>query len=97
MSARPQPQARVSVRVTPRSSKDEVLGLVDGTLHVRVTAPPDGGRANAAVCMLVARELGVAKSLVSVVRGATARRKVLVVEGLDADAVAAALGGPRET
>jgi len=95
MREKPRRQARLSVRVTPRSSKDEVIGVVDGTLHVRVTAPPDRGRANAAVCMLVARALGVPKSSVSVARGTTARHKVLIVDGMDDEAVTAELGGSR--
>ena len=47
---------------------------------VRVTAPPDGGKANKAVCKLVAEALGVPKSRVGVASGHTARRKRLSVE-----------------
>lgn len=48
---------------------------------IQVTAPPEDGKANAAVVKLVAKKLGVAKSRVSVAVGATSRRKVLHVEG----------------
>lgn len=82
----------VAVRVTPRAGRDEIAGYVNGELEVRVTVPPDGGRANAAVCRLVAGALGVPKSSVSVVRGSTSRHKMLAVEGIDADTLHAVIG-----
>ena len=59
---------------------------------VRVTAPPVDGAANAAVCKLVAKELGVPKSSVSIARGETSRDKVLTVVGLNQEEVDARLG-----
>lgn len=58
---------------------------------VRVTAPPDEGKANAAVCRVVADALGLPKSAVAVVRGNTARVKTLEIAGLSDDDVAARL------
>jgi uncharacterized protein YggU (UPF0235/DUF167 family) len=59
---------------------------------VRVSAPPVDGKANAALCSLVAELVGVPRSRVSVVRGLTGRDKVVRVEGVDQDALRAALG-----
>jgi uncharacterized protein YggU (UPF0235/DUF167 family) len=73
---------RLRVRVIPRAKRDELAGERDGAVVVRVTAPPAEGRANAAVCALVARRAGVPKSRVTVVRGASRRDKVLEVEGI---------------
>jgi uncharacterized protein len=75
--------AELRVRVTPRARREEIAGERDGVLLVRVTAPPEGGRANKAVCRLVAKALRVAPSRVTVARGATSRDKVLHVEGGD--------------
>ena len=61
---------------------------------IRVTAPPVDGKANDALCRLVAKRAGVAPSRVTVIRGHTARDKVLRVEGVDAPALRAALGLP---
>jgi uncharacterized protein (TIGR00251 family) len=74
---------RLEVRVQPRARRDEVVGERDGRLVVRVTAPPLDGRANDAVRKLLAKRLGVAPSLVAVVRGHAGRDKLVEVEGLD--------------
>ena len=74
--------ARISVRVQPGASKEEVLGYAGGLLRVRVSAPPQEGRANKAMVDLPARVLGVRRSQVTVLRGAQSRNKVLLVEGL---------------
>lgn len=69
--------ARLPVRVTPRSSRDSVEGFdLEGTLHVRVTAPPADGAANAAVTKLLARAFGLPARDIVLVSGATARQKV---------------------
>ena len=85
---------RLAVRVTPRAGRDEVVGWSGAELEVRVTSAPDRGRANAAVCELVAGAMGVPKSSVSVARGASSRHKLLLIEDVDADNVASAFGEP---
>jgi uncharacterized protein len=72
---------RVEVRVTPRASRDEVVGTRDGVLAVRVRAAPVDDAANRAVVKLVAKHLAVPASRVSVIRGRSARRKLLEVRG----------------
>jgi uncharacterized protein (TIGR00251 family) len=81
-------ELRVAVRVTPRSDRDEINGNRSGELLLRVTSPPDGGRANAAACVLLADALRVPRSAVRVVRGHRSRHKVLEVSGVvDAEAL----------
>ena len=58
---------------------------------MRVTAPPVDGRANDALCRLIAARVGVAPSRVSVVRGAKARDKVVRIEAVDSAALRARL------
>lgn len=84
--------ADLTVRLQPRARRDEVVGERDGVVVIRVTAPPVDGKANTALCRLIAKAAGVAPSRVEIVRGHTAREKVIRVEGLDAEALRAALG-----
>ncbi len=72
----------LSVRITARASRDAVALLADGSLAVRVTAPPVDGDANRALIKVVAKALAVAPSRLSLVRGERSRTKVLRVEGL---------------
>lgn len=61
----------------------------DTYVKARVRAPPEDGKANVALEALLAHELGVAKSRVSVARGTAARRKIVEIEDADPEAVAA--------
>ena len=67
--------AEISVRVTPKASRNAVVAE-DGAIRVYVTVVPEGGKANAAVAMILAKALGVAKTRLTLVRGETARDKV---------------------
>ena len=83
----------LAVRLTPKAARDSVDGLgmlSDGraVLLARVRAVPEKGAANSALVALLAKALGVGKSLVSVDGGATARLKLVHVTG-DAETLAA--------
>lgn len=73
------------VRVTPRASRNafqDVINLPDGpALKVSVTAPPENGRANAAVLKLLAKALHQPKTALAVTAGTTARSKTIFVPG----------------
>ena len=75
--------ARLAVRVQPGAKQTGLVGRADdGVLRIRVTEPPEDGRANRAVEKLVAELLGVAQRQVTVVRGTSARSKWIEVAGL---------------
>ena len=76
---------RLVVQVKPRSSKEGVLRAADGTLVVRVRAPPVDGQANERLLEVLAGALGVRKGDVAIVRGGSARHKEVAVLGLDPD------------
>jgi uncharacterized protein YggU (UPF0235/DUF167 family) len=72
----------IAVRLIPRARAEEVGGERNGALLVRVTAAPVDGRANAALCRVLARRLGVGMRSVSVVRGTTSREKLVRIDGM---------------
>jgi uncharacterized protein len=86
--------SRLRVRLQPRARADEVVGERDGAVLIRVTAPPVDGKANEALCRLIAKKAGVAPSRVTLIRGHTARDKTVNVDGVDIAALRAALGLP---
>jgi len=88
--------ADLAVHVTPRSGRDEICGWKGAELSVRVTVAPEGGKANDAVCIVVAKGLGVAKSSVRVVRGESARHKILRIDTVDDAELRDAFGVPDE-
>jgi uncharacterized protein (TIGR00251 family) len=79
------------VRVTARASRDELAGLEDGVLHVRVSAPPVDGKANQAVTRLIAKALGVGRTSVTVIKGERSRDKVVRIDGVEPDEARRAL------
>lgn len=78
---------RIAVRLQARARCDELVGIRDGVLLARVSAPPIDGRANEALCRLIARRVGVAASRVTIVRGQRSREKLVRVEGIEASAL----------
>jgi uncharacterized protein len=86
-------EARLEVRLRPRSHRDELIGWREGVLQARVTAPPLDDKANRALCRLIAARLDVPPSRVSVVRGQKSREKLILVEGIEQAKIEAALEG----
>jgi uncharacterized protein (TIGR00251 family) len=82
---------KLALWIQPRSHCDEVVGLREEAVVIRLTAPPVEGAANEALRRFVARRLGVATSRVSVVRGQRSRSKWIAVEGFNAEKLRIAL------
>jgi uncharacterized protein (TIGR00251 family) len=76
-----------AVRVVPRSSRNQIVGVEGGALKIKLTAPPVEGAANAALIEFVAEWLGVRRSAVSIVSGDRARNKLVRVNGLTQEQV----------
>lgn len=77
----------LDVQVVPRASRSRVVGVQGDRLKVQLSAPPVDGAANEALIELLAERLGVKRAAVSIVGGATGRKKRVRVDGVGAEAV----------
>ena len=91
----PAGEARITIVVQPRASRSGLEVRPNGSVTVRVTAPPVDGAANQAVRDLLAQVLGCGRSAVEVVQGKAARHKVVRVLGLSPETVGARLAAAR--
>ena len=73
---------RLSAIIQPRSSKNEVTGIYNNALKIRLTSPPVDGAANKACIRFFSKLLGVGPSEISIVQGFSSRNKTIEVIGL---------------
>jgi uncharacterized protein len=73
--------ATFSVRIQPRASKNGVSRMQDGSLRIRLTAPPVDGAANEALVKFLSDTLSVSKSQVEILSGHTSREKRVKISG----------------
>lgn len=86
--------AAIAVKVSPRANKTGVAGVMDdGTIKIRVAAPPVDGAANKALVEFLAETLGLSKSQVDIVAGETSERKLISLVGISPEKVDAILRG----
>jgi uncharacterized protein (TIGR00251 family) len=70
------------IKVVPSSSQDAIVGPLGDRLKIKITAPPEGGKANAAVCALLARTFGVPPRDVQILAGHSQSRKKVRIKGV---------------
>ena len=80
-------EVRISLRVYPGASRNEVVGFADGVLRVKVSAPPIRGKANRELIAFLSQLLGVGKDGVDIIKGHTTRNKIVAIGGLSRDEV----------
>jgi uncharacterized protein len=81
---------RITVHVQPRASQTAIAGKYGDCVKIRLNAPPVDGAANEALMAFIAEKLGVAKRSVRIVAGHTSRRKIVEIDGVTEQALAAA-------
>jgi uncharacterized protein (TIGR00251 family) len=84
--------ARLKVKVVPGSSRNEIVGWLGDALKIKVTAPPEKGKANEAVVELLAAALGIATDDISVVSGHSSPAKLVAISGIDDETIKKAFG-----
>ena len=91
----PQEKTTISVRVQPSAAANEVVGLVDDILRLKIAAPPVKGKANREIVSFLGKLLGISKDAIVIVRGHTSRSKLIAIDGLSRDEVLKRLLGSR--
>ncbi|HMQ80545.1 MAG TPA: DUF167 domain-containing protein [Ignavibacteria bacterium] len=71
---------KISVKVKPNSRENSIKQVENGNYEARVSVPPEKGKANEKVIELLAKELKIAKSRISLIRGESSREKLFLVE-----------------
>jgi uncharacterized protein (TIGR00251 family) len=78
--------AALAIRVIPRARKTEISEIMsDGTIKIKVTAPPVDGKANQALVDFLAKILDIPPSNIEIIAGETGRNKLVSILGMDAD------------
>lgn len=86
------PRVVIRVKAVPGASRDAVAGMLGDRIKVRISAAPEGGRANKAIAKLLADTLGIRDAQVELISGPTNPEKRFAVRGLSPGAISAALG-----
>jgi len=73
---------RIQIQIHPSAKKNEVLRFQDGVWYLKIAAPPVEGKANKELIEFLSEILGVSKSRITIDKGITSRRKLIVVEGM---------------
>ena len=77
-----EPYITLHVQILPKSSRDEILGFVNGKLKIKVAAPPEDGKANDRLKEIISEVFDVPKSKVKIIRGKISRLKTILIEGI---------------
>jgi uncharacterized protein (TIGR00251 family) len=80
-------QTKIVTQVQPNARQNEVTGFKDGVLHLKIAAPPVGGKANQELIKFLSALLGVSKTSLTIEKGVTSRRKLIGVTGLTLDQI----------
>ncbi len=80
-------EVKISLRVYPNASRNEMMGFTDEVLRVKISAPPIRGKANRELVTFLSRLLGVGKGSVNIIKGHTTRNKVVAIDGLSQEEV----------
>ncbi|MFI5322652.1 MAG: DUF167 domain-containing protein [Thermodesulfobacteriota bacterium] len=75
----------ITVQVQPKSSSDEIAGVHDGRLKVRISAPPVEGKANERLREVLAKAFDVSKSSIEIIKGKTSKIKTIKISGIDSN------------
>ncbi|MFA7191466.1 MAG: DUF167 domain-containing protein [Dehalococcoidales bacterium] len=83
---------RLNLKVTPNARANQVTGVLDGIVGIKIKAPPTEGKANTELVNYLSNLLNIPKSAVTIIRGHTSRNKSVEISGMGAEDLSARLG-----
>jgi len=83
---------RLNLKVTPNARTNEVTGIRDGIIQVKINASPIEGKANSELVKYLAGLLEIPKSNISILRGHTSRNKTIEIAGRDGEEISRRMG-----
>lgn len=75
----------LKIKVTPRAKSNQIVGLLDGVIHVKVKSPPSAGKANNELIDFLCTKLKLKKTDVNIIHGFTSRNKLIELTGISFD------------
>ena len=85
------PDVLLSIKAVPGASRDQIAGALGDRLKIRISAPPEGGKANKAICKLIAQALDLKPSAVTIESGHSSAEKILRIANVSADVISSKL------
>ncbi|MBA7679154.1 hypothetical protein ES703_87437 [subsurface metagenome] len=80
-------EVKISLRVYPNASRNELVGFTDGVWRAKVSAPPSKGKANRELIAFLSQLLEVGKDSVNIIKGHATRNKVVAIDGLSREEI----------
>ena len=93
----PENEARVHIRVYPNAYRNEIVGIINGVVRIKISALPVKGRANAELIAFLSRLLDISKDSISIIKGHTSRNKLVFINGVEQDSISNMLLKKKDT
>ncbi len=75
-------QAKIAVQIYPGAAKNEITGMQNDVLRIKIAAPPVKGKANKELIEYLSHLLGITKDRIEIIKGATSKNKLISIDGL---------------
>jgi uncharacterized protein (TIGR00251 family) len=88
---------KISVHAYPNAARNEIKGLTDGVLSVKISAPPVKGKANKELLAFLSQRLALSKDRIDIIKGHTTRNKIIAIDGMSQETVLKLLKPVKDT
>jgi uncharacterized protein (TIGR00251 family) len=78
----PKNEARLLFHIYPNAARNEITGLINGVLNIKISAPPVKGKANKELLAFLCQRLALSKDRITIIKGHTTRNKIIAIDGM---------------